>query len=220
MTITKADLRALIRKVLTDATQWPDASLDQWITDSIRDYSIYFPRKVELVDDCAAGVRSYTVSTSSLFQGVVSVEYPYGQNPARYLKRKNVQEPNSDGGPYYDVVMEGGSIWLGETPTAAQDYRCVYLANHTPPALDVTALSMPDSHVDALKLYTVWQATIQIEAQLLPAPTTDIYLLSQLKTTVAQAERSYRAMIRDLRDTAVQSGASGPWEMDTKDRIY
>ncbi len=220
MTITKADLRALIRVVLPDVTEWPDASLNQWITDAVRDYSIYFPRKVELIDDCVAGQRSYTVSTPAVFQGVVSVEYPYGQTPVRFLKRKNYQEPGFEGGPYYDVILESGTIWIGETPTAAQDYRCVYLANHTPPALDTTALTMPDSHVDALKLYAVWMAALEVETSLLPSPTIDVYLITQLKNNVSMAERAYRAKINDLRKTSVQSGTSGPWEMDTKDRIY
>jgi hypothetical protein len=220
MTITRADLRAAMRTLLTNTATWPDASINSWIADAVRDYSTYFPRTIELIDDCTAGVRSIAVGSSDTFQGIVSVEYPYGLTPARYLRRKNSQDPDFDGGPYYDVINEAGSIWIGESPLDTQQYRILYLAAHTPPALDTTAFSMLDSHVEALKLYIIWQAALKVEMDLLPSPTTDIYLLQQLKTNVHEAEQAYRSKLFELRKTPSASGVSGPWVMGVDDRIY
>lgn len=220
MTCTRAELRALVRVILVDVATWPDASINQWITDAIRDYSVYFPKTVEIVDDCAAGVRDITVGSAATFQGIVAVEYPYGQTPARYLTRKNQQEPDFDGGAFYDVTTEEGQIRLGETPVATDDIRILYLVGHTPPALDATQLTMPDSHIEALKLYIIWQGALAVEMALLPSPTTDIYLLQQLKTNVHEAEQAYRAKIADLRKTPSASGVSGPWVLDENDRVY
>ena len=59
--MTLAELRALLRVTLADATAWPDATLDRWIAGAVRLYSAHFPRRLRAVLALSAGTQAYAV---------------------------------------------------------------------------------------------------------------------------------------------------------------
>ena len=79
---TLADMRARCRLMLASTADWPDASLDAWIGDAIRFYSVEFPRRFRHRSDAGdrdAGLRRCRRIARSWW----AVEYPTGEVPVR-----------------------------------------------------------------------------------------------------------------------------------------
>jgi hypothetical protein len=68
---------------LSPTYKWSDLQLNQWINDAIADYSLHFPRLLELKIDCTAGGHSYQLPADA--RAILAVEYPEGQDPPAYL---------------------------------------------------------------------------------------------------------------------------------------
>jgi hypothetical protein len=79
---TLSDIRASLRNLLTDKTQWRDSLLNSWVQDAVRDYSLYFPLLVQTTIDCVAAQKTYDLSSYTLY-AMRSVEYPTGEMPRR-----------------------------------------------------------------------------------------------------------------------------------------
>jgi hypothetical protein len=101
-TTTLATLRAALRLTLTNATSWPDATLDKWIQDAIRFYSLEFPRTWRYTLSLTTGTQAYALPGGHGFMHVISVEYPSGSSPQEFLQQ--VEERSDEfasGGDYY-----------------------------------------------------------------------------------------------------------------------
>jgi hypothetical protein len=85
--VTLGDLRALIRLTLASASARPDGTLDRWIQSAIRLYSEHFPRRYRATLALSAGTQAYAVPGGLSSRGVISVEYPAGETPPRFLVR-------------------------------------------------------------------------------------------------------------------------------------
>jgi hypothetical protein len=217
---TRGELRATIRETLVDTLIWPDKSLNAWIADGIRDYSNYFRRQAESTITCTAGKREYSLTALPAIREVLRVEYPKGEDPPRFLKYKP-ETSNFKDLPVYDVRGDPPeTLVIGEEPTAGEQIEVTYSADHTLPATDATAVTIPDNHLEAIRLFVTWQAIKRVEISETADPDRLSMILGQLGINSVRAERVYRFKLEEYRKKKAASGRAGPWVMDTRDRIY
>ena len=217
---TRAQLRAIVREVLTNDESWPDSTLNAYISDAFRDYSFYFPQHVEVKIDCVDDQVEYPLTSFTGIMDVLRVEYPDGEDPPRYL----VQRPETgtfEGQPVYDARGDPlVTLVIGEEPDTGEDIILTYSAMQTIPSDDTTALTVPDQHFEAIKLFCQWVAIRELELEESRDPDTTSLLLSMLGLNSGRAERLYRKRINEYEDHHGMGGAVGPWRMDGSDRIY
>lgn len=195
--------------------------LTGWIKDAIRDYSNYFPLEASLKIDCTASTREYALTTAGEVIGVLSVEYPDGETPPRYLQRKLETSPGFWDQPFYDI-RQGSSQYLviGESPAATEDIIFRYLTVHTNPANDAATLTVPDEHMEALRLFVYWKALVHIALDQDVDPGRKTAIMNALGGTAKDAEYAYHYKLRSFAGPSPQTGLTGPWTMDDNDRIY
>lgn len=221
MTTTRLQLQTIIRETLTDTSQWPDATLQQWINDAILDYSHYFPYVVEKTYTFTSDSRSFTVSNLSPTPvRILRVEYPDGEEPPRYLAPLPMTSPSFWDNAYYEVRgSPPNQIFMGEEAATDDVVAVRYHAIHTLPTGDASVLTMPDLHVEALRLFAIWKAAEEIYLAEEIDPDTREFLVSQMGLNVIRSERLYRNKIEEFRSTS-QSEITPGWQMDGSDRIY
>ena len=218
---TRLNLLSAIRETLADRSAWPDATLHTWIAAAVRDYNNFFPRRTSAAISCAAGTRLYSLAAYPGFQAVALVEYPRGETPPSYLERRPEASPNFCGQPVYDLRgSPPAALVLGETPTAGETIELHYLCDHAVPGDDAVPLTIPDRHLELLKLYVIWQAVSALEMAENLHPDQGMLLLSALRLNAANAESAYRSRLQELLAAAAPTGCAGPWRMDNRDRIY
>lgn len=217
---TRADLRAILREVLSNTTQWPDATLNVWIASAIRDYSTVLPRTLTATITCTTAV-TYALTSYTGIQTITRVEYPTAEDPPRYLARRPETGIAFEDTPCYDVRgAPPATLVIGEEPTAGEFIGLTYLADHLIPTDDVAALTVPDHHLETLGLFVHWQAIRELEMAEAVEPNTTSVLLSMYGLNAGRAERLYRAKLADNLKAQASSGYAGPWRMDIYDPIY
>ncbi len=218
---TRDQLLAIIRESLTDTTQWPDATIVVWIGDAIRDYSHYFPYVVEKTYNFTGAARSFTISTFSPAPlRILRVEYPDGEEPPRYLTPLQMTNPLFWDGPYYETRgVPPTDIFIGEEAANGEDAVVRYHAIHTIPTGGSSVLTVPDQHLEALRLFCVWKASEQIFLSEEIDPDTREFLVSQMGLNVIRSERLYRNKLEEYRITSL-SEVTSTWTMDKWGRIY
>jgi hypothetical protein len=218
--MTRAVLRALCRESLSDLATWPDSTVNAWITDAIRDYSNYFPYTTYLSKSCVTGTKEYDLSSSGaiVIYDLVSVEYPTGEDPVRFLSRVSRQSAVFEDQAVYDWVYP--TLFLGEDPATGETIEVYYQTQHTAPGDDTTALTLPAKHYEIIKLYVQFMAIKTLELEESIDPNTKELLLSMLGLNAVRAERVYRAKIEDHLKRSAPGGITPGWAMDKNDRIY
>jgi hypothetical protein len=231
---TLGELRATVREILPDVTMWPDASINAWIQEAIRDFSGYFPLERSGLLDLAAEQRVYEVSEiyyggspgeeDALYAtdvvGVVQVEYPYGEDPPRFLSRKQ-ESAGIVGEAVFDVRGNPpGELVLGEKPADGEQARVVYTCGHVIPDDDGDTITVPSNRQEAIIEFVRWQAIREAEMNETMAPDTKNLLLSMIGLNSGRAERIYRAKIKDYQSQEAAGGYVAGWRMDDKDRVY
>ena len=212
-----------LREALSDTVAWPDATLNLWIEQAVIDYSQYFPFETYGQQDINSVTRQFSGeggwAGSGTVLGVTRVEYPADQDPPRYLLFKPETSEDFLDGPYYDI-KENWQIVIGETPTIGEVIRVRYITHHLRPALDGTTLSVPNAHLEALRLFVIWQAAKELELNEAANPDRTSIYLSLIGTSAMRAERTYKAKIRELQAIPGKGVYGGPWVMDGFDRVY
>lgn len=218
---TRSQMLAIVRETLTDTTQWPDATLNAWIADAIRDYSHFFPYVVEKTYTFTSAARSFTISTLSPTPlEVLRVEFPRGEEPPRYLSQLPMTSPAFWDGPYYEVRgVPPNEIYLGEEAAIDDVVVVRYNAIHTIPSGDASVLTVPDRHLEAIRLFCIWKAAEEIAMAEEIDPLTAEFLVSQMGLNIIRCERIYRNKIQEYQHASL-SERSGGWQMDGIDRIY
>jgi len=218
----RRDFRQYIREILDDNVQWPDATVNAWIDDAIRDFSNYFSRAVAVDINCVADQHVYSFSSYDGLREVLGVEYPKGQDPPRWISRLSEQSPSFRDGPYYDLVggIPPGAMELGEAPKTGDQITMDYQADHTIPTTDMSSITVEERHWQALYLFVQWQAIRELEMAEARDTDESNIVLSMLGLNSGRAERLYRSKIREYKATEASGGAVGPWVMDSNDRIY
>jgi hypothetical protein len=217
---TRLQLKNSIRLLLADTTVWPDASLNSWIEDAIRDYSRYFQRQREVTFPAVAGVRDYSLEVlNDQVLGVIFVQFPAQVIPPRYVVRMALVDRRFYGGPTYDVVSNGwidfSTLWLGEMPKSGDYIRLRFETVHAIPTGDDYVLTVPDPHLEALRLFVIWKALQKLELAEAGANSIDLSVsLPMLGMSASKAERLYKEKISDLQGFELPGGVTGPWEVD------
>jgi hypothetical protein len=220
---TRLELRTSIRTQLTSTTAFPDDLINQWINDAIRDYSLFFPREMFGLIECVNNKREYGYAyfaSSVQVMSIISVEFPYLQTPKQFLYRLPRRSALFLDGPYYDVEPAESTLYLGKETKDGDYVGVVYNTTHATPAIDGSTLTVPDLHIEVLKLYVVWQACERLEMN--NAVTTDgvTDLLTMLGLNGYRAERAYRSRLKELRESASKGGYGSNWVMDKWDGGY
>jgi hypothetical protein len=229
---TLATFRETMRAILKDKTVWRDSMLNGWILDAVRDYSNYFPMEAYFKIDCINGTREYELSTGEEVMGVISVAYPDGEDPPRFLQRLDETHPNFWDHPFYDIrqparnmVSIGSSplypvLVIGESPTATQDIFLRFLRPQLLPEDEDDYFSVPDEHFEAIRLFVYWKALQSIAVDQDIDAGRKSAIMSALGGTAKEAEYAYHYKIRSYGGPAPNTGLTGPWQMDRHDRVY
>jgi hypothetical protein len=218
---TRAEMRAIARETLADTIIWPDKSLNAWIADGVRDYSNYFRRQVSVDISCVANQREYSLTSYTGITDVLKVEYPEGEDPPEYLERMSEDAEYFYDYEYYDVRGDPPiTLVIGEKPSAGEKITLTYSADHTVPTTDASVLTVPDVHLELIRLFVTWQAIRRIEIEETADPDRKSMILTQLGINAIRAERVYRYKIEEYRRKMAPGGRAGPWKMDSNDRIY
>jgi hypothetical protein len=226
MTYTRQSLRDLCRRRLGDLDlpyKWSDLQINQWINDAIADYSIHFPRRVELKLDCTLDTHSYELPADC--HGLLSVEYPQGQDPPEYLQPA---DRFADGfyacDDLYDFLPSHdqdspGKLWISANPTAAQDINLIYLADHDYPDDDADEITVLERHYELILLYVRWAAYQELACSESSDPDPTSLALSTLELNAYRAQRLYLQALEKAHKAEAHS-AMATWKMDRWNRIY
>jgi hypothetical protein len=123
--------------------------------------------------------------------------------------------------PVYDVRGHPPiSLVLGEEPATGENISLTYSAEHSLPTVDSAVISAPDHHLEAIKLFAIWQALHQLEMTEAFTPDKTTLLLNMLGINAFRAERAYRSKIQEYQEADSAAGVVGPWMMDSFDRVY
>jgi hypothetical protein len=155
MTITWADLLADIRADLQDTgtvKKWDDKLLFLYAKDAIRDYSTWFPKRID------RSVLSHIGETYPLtldFVEDIHVESPRDHFLEKRQDRPGVRYPATGKRPFY-YYIQGGNLYLNGTPLDGDEVLLTYLATHPVPASETDAafvVTVPDADVELIRLY-------------------------------------------------------------------
>ena len=208
--MTLAELRALCRLSLADTTDWPNATIDAWIAAGIRLYSAHFPRHLRAAVDLVVPLVYYVLPGGYEHVALLSVEYPAGEDPARFCRL--VAEWSAEfasGGDYYalrgvnmtdGVAANVGQFVLAKTPELGDTCYVEYLAGHTVPAAgsDATVLTVPAQHIEAIVSFVEFCALHELEADEASVIDATSIVLSQLGQEARRAWLRYKEVMDRL----------------------
>jgi hypothetical protein len=227
MGTTLADLRAAIRLTLTNSTAWPDATLDKWIQDAIRFYSVEFPRVWRKTQAMTTGTQAYALPGGHGFMHVLSVEYPSGQSPQAFLQQ--VEESSAAfacGGDYYAVRgvadnisdqkddTAAGTIVFAETVATGENAIITYAGAHPLPtaADDDAQITVPTAHWEALYAFADFRAHWELETDEALSISTVSIVLAQLGQEARRAWNRYKETIDRIRSLTGTPSAFVSWK--------
>jgi hypothetical protein len=226
MGATLADLRAALRLTLTSATDWPDATLDKWIADAIRFYSLEFPRTWRKTQTLTTGTQAYSLPGGHGFMGVTSVEYPSGSSPQQFLQQVDERSVEfASGGDYYalrgvadttaiesDTIQ--GTIVFAETVTTGESAIITYAGAHAIPtaADDDAQITVPAAHWEALYAFVDFRAHWELETDEALSVSTVSIILAQLGQEARRAWNRYKETIDRIRSLTGTPGAFVSWK--------
>ena len=221
--MTLSELRALMRLTCQDATAWPDATLDAFIGDAIRFYSAEYPRLWRHEIPLATGTQAYDLPGGHGIQGIVSVAYPAGEDPAQWLARVDEwRDAFANGDEVYalrgvddSVAPESdavaGQIVFAETVTTGETAIVSYLGAHTAPTGgdDAAVITVPAAHLEALTAFVEFRAHWELETDEALTVSSVSVVLSQLGEEARRAWNRYREVMDRLAWLGWQRPAAG-----------
>jgi hypothetical protein len=140
-----ADIRADLQDT-SETPRWPTATLWTYTKDAVRDYSIWFPRRIDRLELIADGDK-YPLPGD--FIEDIQVE-----SPLDTLLQRRRDLPGSKRNPsanYY--ALQGGNLYIFGTP---QEVYLTYLAAHPVPASESDTtfeFTVPLVDLELLRLY-------------------------------------------------------------------
>jgi len=214
----------------TAAGTWSQDTVEAWCIDAIRDYSQAFPRVRAFTIDISGASPGHEFDLTTDTIDVVQVEYPDGEDPPVYLKRRARTHPRfyyQTG--YYDLELlhdsqEFSILYLSEEPSDGETIAIQALCHHDVTLASGDDITVPVEHESILVLYVLWQAFKERLATEQQDPDTTlagaVTLLQQLVKGATQAEAEYRRALERAQKARSQSGIVGPWAADRFDPIY
>lgn len=226
---TLAQLADRAQAQLSDSVgaTWNQVQIEEWVIEGVRAYSRYFPRLRYGQAIVSTGVHEVYLPAD--FMSIVSVEYPEGETPPRYLNRRHHQEADFWEGRYYDIIerqdnVTVSEIWLGPSPTVGEYIGLQYHAYHVISTTGTIVQTIPPQHEDILVQYVYWKAKAELVAAEAADPTSNSSLLmAQLDQIAGAAFRRYGDLMRQALGARLGESVIRAWSMDTPatlDRIY
>ncbi len=205
---TRIELRTMIRNRLGDLAETPvltDDQINQWINDSIREYSIHFPRPTELHIACSGSIREYSVNgrtdeSGAIISGVRSilrVDYPYGEDPPQILLRRS----ELDGRGFFgEKVYEARAspqmtLVLGPLPDGTETIGVQATCDHPLLTLDASGTTLPAHHLELIILFTRLLALQELAATEATDPSPTGVILTGLSTMLSRAREDYETRL-------------------------
>ncbi len=186
---------------------WNVDQIIKWINDAVRDYSNHFPRTKTDSIALTTGTSEYDLDID--FLGVLSVEYPDGEDPREYLLRRAYTDAefwNSAG--FYDIIKSGdvaddlSQIVFSEDVATGETAVVQYQATHdliTDNNDLAGTVTVPEPHQPLLVRYIQWQATVSLAFAEQQSPTSNSSLLmAQLAQNARRLEMSYSTALQQV----------------------
>ena len=232
MTTTLAEIADRAQITLNDsgAGTWPQATIEEWIVEAIRDYTQTFPRTIRSSISVSGADPGHEFSLTADYIAMILVEYPGDQDPPIYLERRRRTHSRFYGFEgYYDVEPTGDmtevpTLYLSEEPADGEKIYWTAKCHHDTTLNSGDDITVPEHHEGLLLLFVLWQAFKERLATEEQDPDTTlaghVTLLQQLVKGATQAEKEYKEALKRARANVAEGGYSGPWVADTHDRIY
>lgn len=221
MSLTLAAARAILRRQITSTTTWPNATLDGWLADALRAYSLEFPRRLRHTQALTTGTQAYDLPGGQAFQNVLRVEYPAGEDPPEFLNQQDAADPEFQAGGYAyalrapaddaDADAEtAGQIVLAPTVATGENVVIEYAAAHRVPAAgdDTALITVPDGHLEALVAFVEFRQAAQMnnDARWRDCIAND--KLSELSNDARATWERYKDVLESIRGGLAQFGMS------------
>ena len=207
------------------AATWSQDQMEAWAVEAIRDYSNYFPRRLQATITTTLDERTYDLPAGLL--AVASVEYPAGEDPPQYLARHSYTDPafwQADG--HYDLVRSRDATGTAELtistkPAAGETIAVHYLAIHDVTVESADTITVPAAHEPILIEFIIWRAWLERLGAEQQSPTSNSsLLLSQYAANADRARRNYVQALGRARVQAAGESRSARWRLDKWDRWY
>jgi hypothetical protein len=214
MGTTLSDLRTALRLALPDLTAWPNASLDAWVQDAIRFYSLEFPRRWRHTQSLTTGTQAYDLPGGHGFSSILSVEFPAGQDPPKYVAQVEEDSPQfASGGDFYalrgvsDAIADqkddtaAGYIVFAQTVATGESANITYYGAHPLPTAgdDDAQITVPVAHWEALLAFVDFRAHWELETDEALSVSTVSIVLAQLGQEARRAWNRYKETIDRIR---------------------
>lgn len=144
--------------------RWGDDILLLYVKDAIRDYSMWFPRRIDRIVPVAAGA-GYTLPAD--FIDPILVECPRDTYLEQRMPRQGIRFPAHGGRPFF-FFIESGTLYLDGAPQSGDEVLLTYSAVHAvPTGLDDTTwtLTVPVSDEELIRLYVRGKCHLQMRAR-------------------------------------------------------
>jgi hypothetical protein len=224
-TATLTTLRAALRLALPDTSGWPNATLDAWIADALRFYSVEFPRRWRYTLTLTTGTQAYALPGGHGLLGVEAVEYPAGQSPPEFVQQ--VEERSEAFGSGADVYAirgiadttaiesdtAAGTIVFAETVATGETAVLTYLGQHPIPAAgdDDAQITVPQAHWEALFAFVDFRAHWELETDEALEVSTVSIVLAQLGQEARRAWLRYKEVIDRIRSLTSTPSQTVAW---------
>ncbi|MBN1537538.1 MAG: hypothetical protein JW908_12445 [Anaerolineales bacterium] len=227
---TREDLRTMIRLRLGDLGETPvltDEQINQWINDSIREYSMHFPRLSELQIECSASVREYSINGEidesgkiiNSAKAILCVEYPMNQEPPKSLLRRHEWDRRGFLGKHvYDVRSDPAmTLVLGLLPNGTETIGVLLTCDHPVLTLDTDVTTVPDRHLELILIYSRLLALQELAATEAIQPSPTGVVLSGLASMLTRTQNDYQTRLKQYILSNSQGGQRIGWG---NDRVY
>lgn len=202
-----------------------DDQLQDFINRAVADLSQHFPRRIAHTLTTTAGKHAYNLPQNTL--AVLSAEYPAGQSPPRYLRRRAaVDHAFYRADDLYDLKLTSDSaslnppqLVISADPAEGETIALEISAEHNPLTASSDLTSVQDRHVHLIGLFVRWKCLQELSTTEAMDPD-PLHLLSMTQELNAKrAEAQYRAALEAAR-AAYGESAAARWSVDKWDGWY
>jgi len=230
MTETQGTLNQACRNLIGDTNAldytFSNDQINDWINQAIKELSIHFPRIIQYDSTTVDAQQNYELPLG--FMGVLSVEYPQGEDPPVYLLRRSYTHPafwRREG--YYDVMIrdqEDSSyppeLILSDSPDDDETIRIEYKGPHNSLSDPGDECTIPDQYTHLIPLFVRWKAHQELSSSEGRDPDAILHIMSDVEINAVRAEATFRAGLQEAKGAASESRVVSTWKMDRHDRVY
>ena len=222
---TLGELTTELAELLSDPLNavWEPEDLEQYLRAGVREISAALPRTCSASLACVAGEHELDMPAD--FQAALSVEYPAGETPPRYL----LPGDRTAGAFWlqadrYQVIQcyDGGQVAtlvLSASPAAGESVTLVYTADHDHTLYAHETLTVPERWHNLLLLFAVWLAWLERVSAEEQNPDRSTLMLSQHAENAERARMAYEEALALAVAQRAQAYITPAWKLDSDDPV-